>query len=336
MQTCSLAIALLFFATAEDAKSAMKLAHPPCADPAIIARDDGAGYVVFCTGRGIPFCHSGDLHQWNHAGRVFESAVPDWALKAVPGATAIWAPDISHFSGKYHLYYSVSTFGSQHSVIGLAVNETLDPSSPKYAWKDRGLVIESRPGQSDFNAIDPALFVDRDGAPYLFWGSFWTGIKATRIDPATGKPVKQPPEIVPIAARAGGSDPSIEAAYVVFREGFYYLFVSWGSCCDGAQSTYRIVVGRAKSVLGPYVDRQGKSMLEGHGTLILASDDRWRGTGHNSMLKTDRGEWLVHACYDARNPRTRVLNVRPIQWKDGWPVIGTPLSSDNPTPPTKE
>ncbi|GAB4133340.1 MAG: hypothetical protein Kow0040_15490 [Thermogutta sp.] len=297
-----------------------------CPDPAVIADDEG-GYWIFSTGNGIPIWHSKDLKAWENVGRVFTEPVPSWAKRIIPGARNIWAPDIRFMNGKYHLYYSVSTFGSQHSVIGLAVNETLDISSPNYRWEDRGLVLESRPNRDDFNAIDPALFVDSDGKAYLFWGSYWTGIKAAPIDPTTGKFASNPPQITPVAARPGHNPPAIEGAYVIRRGDWYYLFVSYDSCCDGLRSTYNIRVGRAKAVLGPYVDREGRPMLEGHATLVLESSDRWRGTGHNSFLSTPQGDWLVHACYDAEAPRQgRILNVRPVQWVDGWPTAGEPIN----------
>jgi arabinan endo-1,5-alpha-L-arabinosidase len=302
---------------------------PSCPDPVIIASKEPVGYYVFSTGRGIPIWFSRDLREWKPLGRVFESGMPAWASEAIPRSRWIWAPDISYFGGKYHLYYAVSTFGSQRSVIGLAVNETLDAQQPNYRWEDRGLVIESTPGACDFNAIDPALFVDRDDVPYLVWGSYWTGLKGTRIDPATGKPAQNPPEIVPLAARAPGTDPpAIEAPFLVFRDGYYYLFVSWDFCCAGLESTYKILVGRSRSVLGPYVDDQGRALVDGYAKLVLAGSDRWRGPGHNSLLQTDQGDWLVYSCYDAQRQRRRgdrVLNIRPITWVEGWPVAGEPL-----------
>jgi arabinan endo-1,5-alpha-L-arabinosidase len=299
---------------------------PSAPDPAIIAAPDGGGYYVFATGSGLPVFHSDDLRSWRAAYRVFDTPAPEWAREAVPGTGGIWAPDIAYFNGLYHLYYSVSTFGGQRSVVGLAVNKTLDPASPDFAWVDRGLVIESHPERDDFNAIDSALFFDDDGKAYLFWGSYWTGIKVRAIDPATGKPDPAHPEIVPVASRVG-SGTSIEAAFVVKREGFYYMFVSWGSCCDGADSTYKVMVGRSANVLGPYADYRGRPLTEGGGTLVLANHGKWRGPGHNSVLITAAGAWMVHHTYDIeRLEDKRVLQVRPLYWTaEGWPMVGEPL-----------
>lgn len=301
-----------------------------CPDPSIVRRESKGDYLIFCTGRGIPIWQSTDLRDWRRIGRVFDTGLPAWAAEAIPHATAIWAPDVRLLNGKYHLYYAVSTFGSQRSVIGLAVNDTLDPDQPNYRWEDRGLVVESAPGKCDYNAIDPALFVDQDGKPYLFWGSYWSGIKAAAVDPVTGKLAGNPPTVVPVAARAPGTEPpAIEAPYVIHRDGFYYLFVSWDFCCAGLKSTYRVMVGRSRSILGPYVDREGRPMREGHATLVLASNDRWRGPGHNSVLQTPEGDWLVHSCYDKQAPprSERVLNIRPLSWQDGWPLAGEPVNN---------
>lgn len=149
------------------------------ADTSIVAvqeADGRYGYYVVSTGRGISISYSRDLKEWRRIGRVFAEDVPRWAQDDVPKANGIWAPDLSFHKGLYYLYYSVSSFGSQRSVIGLAVNKTLDPTSPDYRWEDRGKVIESWPGKCDFNAIDPALFVDRDGTWCLLFGSFRSGI----------------------------------------------------------------------------------------------------------------------------------------------------------------
>jgi arabinan endo-1,5-alpha-L-arabinosidase len=300
------------------------------ADPAIVAARDSDGkpiYYVVSTGRGLHISRSSDLNSWKRVGRVFEQAVPAWAKKEVPKSSGIWAPDLSFQRGQFYLYYSVSSFGSQRSVIGLAVNKTLDPDSQEYRWMDQGKVIESFPGQCDFNAIDPALFVDQDGKWYLFFGSFWSGIKMVALDPKTGKPDPDA-KIVPVASRPRHPTHAIEAPYVISRRGYYYLFASWDRCCDGADSDYKVVVGRSRQVAGPYVDADGRLMLEGGGTLVLVGDERWRGPGHNSVLTTDQGQWIAHHTYDVQNLRAqRILQIRPMSWTpDGWPKVAEPIS----------
>ncbi|HEX6291879.1 MAG TPA: arabinan endo-1,5-alpha-L-arabinosidase [Herpetosiphonaceae bacterium] len=160
-------------------------------DPGMIRQD--TTYYVFSTGdeRGlnqgnIQIRTSRDLATWGLIGTVFDT-IPSWITTEL-GSTPpnLWAPDISHVNGRYYLYYVGSRSGSNNSVIGLATNVTLDPASPDYRWVDQGMVIRSRPSNT-WNAIDPALAFDADGAPWLAWGSFWSGIKMYRIDPKTGK-----------------------------------------------------------------------------------------------------------------------------------------------------
>ena len=299
-------------------------------DPTGVAATNAAGntvYYVAATGHGVQLLSSTDLKQWKTSGRVFEQAVPDWARQDIPETQGIWAPDLSYHDGLYYLYYSISTFGSQRSVIGLAVSKSLDPASKEYHWEDRGKVIEST-SKNDFNAIDPALFVDEEGRWLLFWGSHWGGLKVVEVDPATGKP-KPGAKIEAVAARPDTKSHAIEAPFVIYREGYYYLFASWDGCCDGADSTYKVVVGRSRNALGPYVDAAGRSMLEGGGTIVLENSERWRGPGHNGVITTAAGQWMVHHTYDMQNLHAqRILQVRPMTWtKEGWPTIGAPLAT---------
>jgi arabinan endo-1,5-alpha-L-arabinosidase len=290
-------------------------------DPRIIK--EGNTYYLFSTGPGIPIQTSTDLTHWSAAGQVF-ATIPAWALAKVPGATAIWAPDISYYDGLYHLYYAVSTFGSKRSVIGLATSTTLDPSAPGYGWVDQGEVIGSSPRRTDYNAIDPDLAIDARAQVWLAFGSQWSGIKLVRLDPATGKPQGRHPRLHALAARPSAKP--IEAPFIFERDGFFYLFASFDLCCMGASSTYKIMVGRARSITGPYVDRQGRPMTEGGGTLVLGSDARYHGPGHNSVLAAGESDDLVYHTYDALNDGIATLQIRPLSWTaDGWPVAGPPL-----------
>ena len=296
------------------------------ADPTVVSGHNGdSGSYAFVTGKGAGILHSFDLVKWERVGRVFDGDAPAWAMTAVPGSQGIWAPDISFHDGLYYLYYSVSSFGSQRSVIGLAVNKRLEPKHPDNHWIDRGLVIESFPGKCDFNAIDPALFVDSDNHWYLFFGSFWSGIKAVALDPKTGKPAAGKPTIVAVAKRSPDvHDGAIEGSYVICHGSWYYLFVSWDHCCNGAASDYKVAIGRAKSVLGPYTDKSGKPMMDGGGTIILAGDDQWAGPGHNGVLQTPRGDFIVHHAFRRARPFLgRLFLIRPLTWStDDWPACG--------------
>ena len=290
-------------------------------DPSVIKAD--GFYTLFSTGAGIPIRRSRDLLHWERAGRVF-AVNPPWFQEAVPGSNWIWAPDISRRRGTYWLYYSVSTFGSNRSCIGLATNTTLDPSSPDYRWVDRGPVLSSR-REDDWNAIDPNLVVDRDEQPYLVFGSYWSGIKLVRLDPDSGKPPGGTLELIALATRREAK--AIEAPFLVQHGETYYLFVSFDHCCRGVNSDYKVMVGRSRSLSGPYLDRTGKPLLEGGGTLVLAGSGRMRGPGHNAIFRDGDKEWFIFHYYDAEFRGIQMLQIRPLHWTgDDWPEVGEPIA----------
>jgi arabinan endo-1,5-alpha-L-arabinosidase len=291
-------------------------------DPTIIR--EGDTYYVFSTRAGIAIRCSSDLIHWRLCGDVF-AHLPEWAVKDVPGLRGLWAPDVSYFNGKYHLYYSASTFGSNHSSIGLATNETLDPTSDKYRWVDEGKVIGSDV-KDDWNAIDPDVVHDEHDQPWLAFGSFWSGIKLRKLDPATGKLSSQDQTLYSLARRSAPG--AIEAPDIVRENGYYYLFVSFDFCCRGKDSTYNIRVGRSRRLTGPYVDRSGKPMMDGGGTLVVAGAGRWAGTGHCSVLQEKDADRLVYHAYDTEWRGIATLRISVLRWdSDGWPNIGLPEKS---------
>jgi len=294
-------------------------------DPSIIK--EGDTYYLFSSGRSIfhiPIRCSKDLRNWAICGDVF-SARPDWASRDVPGVKNLWAPDISFFNGKYHLYYAVSTFGSNHSAIGLATNQTLDPASPQYRWQDEGKIIHSR-HYNDWNAIDPNIILDHDGQPWLAFGGGWDGIKLRRIDARTGRLSTDDTKMYSLAARLPAPEGRpVEAPFIIRRGAFYYLFVSFDRCCKGAESTYKIMIGRSLKVMGPYTDRIGAWMTRGGGTLLMASAGRWRGPGHNAVLQEEGEDKIIYHAYDAEHGGVEMLRIGSLVWDaDGWPLAAPP------------
>ncbi len=288
-------------------------------DPCIIKAKDA--YYVFCTGDGIPVRTSPDLLAWTSPFpvSVFPS-MPDWAFQAIPGATNIWAPDISFYNGKYQLYYAVSTFGSNFSAIGLATNTTLNSKDPDFNWVDEGMVIQSHK-KDDYNCIDPNFVLDADGNAWLAFGSFWSGLKMVKLDPTTRKPSKDDTTIYSIAQRPDPPD-AIEASFIVRRGDYYYLFASFDFCCRGAASTYNVRYGRSEKVTGEYVDKDGVSMLKGGGTQITFPTDRWKGPGHCGILIDNGIYYIAYHAYDAQLGGSPTLRINPIIWDaDGWPTI---------------
>jgi len=285
-------------------------------DPAII-RQNGVWYA-FYTGSGIKVKRSEDGTNWVHDGQVFRST-PRWAKEMVPNAgSSIWAPDIFHYKGRFYLFYSVSTFGKNTSVIGLAVNETLDRKDPNYEWKDMGLVIESGPGDF-YNCIDPNFTVDKQGNPWLVFGSFWSGIKLLPLDKKTLL-IREGADMTALAYRPGSN--AVEAPYLIYRKGFYYLFISFDSCCRGVESTYKIAVGRSSIITGPYYDRSGSSLLEGGGSVLKEGDERWKGPGHCGVYTERNASILYFHAYDALDAGNPALRIENIYWTtDGWPEL---------------
>ncbi len=302
-------------------------------DPAMIHAGDT--YYVFTTGKApgggqLGIRCSNDLTHWKHCGQVFD-AVPAWIKERSPGTRDLWAPDISYEHGQYRLYYAYSLFGKNTSGIALATAKTLDSKSPDYGWHDEGLILESK-ATDDFNAIDPNYIEDGEHHAWLAFGSFWTGIKMRALDAETGKPSATDTRIYALASRVRpanaepnppglpGNWQAIEAPFIVHHGGYYYLFVSFDLCCRGVKSTYRTVVGRAKSITGPYVDRSGVPMLQGGGTTILSANERWLGPGGQSvLLRKGEPDLIVYHAYDHETGKPS-LQLSTIVWDHGWPT----------------
>jgi len=289
-------------------------------DPAIVAAADGHPWYVFSTGDGavgggnIQIRTSEDGKFWSSLGTVWK-AKPAWIEKAVPGVDNLWAPELYHHDGIWYLYYAASTFGSNHSVIALATNTTLDVNSANYKWVDKGEVIASEKSD-DFNAIDPAIVEDAAGVPWMAFGSFWSGIRMVKLAWPSGLRADQG---VPLRLADRGAPPNaIEGATIVPHDGEYFLIVSRDSCCRGVASTYNMAVGRSKKVTGPYLDRAGGPMLENGGTLLLKSKGSHIGPGGESYS----GGYLGWHYYDANNGGAPTLAIEKLAWDSaGWPSL---------------
>ncbi len=296
---------------------------------------------------------------WRLCGQVFDD-IPAWIKQKSPGTRELWAPDVHRVGSLYRMYYSYSLFGKNTSGIGLAINKTLNPKSPDYKWVDQGLVLESK-ATDRFNAIDPNYVEDADGHGWLAFGILLGWHQAppprrhhrhgqqtdTRTyslarrsrasetrDPAGTKPAP--------AAQTSGTEAisglnekistlppdteAIEAPFIVPYAGYYYLFTSWDLCCRGTHSTYHTVVGRSRSITGPYVDQTGKSLEDGGGTPLLTANSRWLGPGGESVLihggrldpTVGRSDIIVFHAYDATTGKPS-MQISTIDWTGGWP-----------------
>jgi arabinan endo-1,5-alpha-L-arabinosidase len=292
-------------------------------DPSVI--EVGGRFVALGTGRqgpthgAIRVKTSPDGIRWTDAGVIGEGP-PAWAVAALGFKPLnVWAPSISRRGATVFLYYCLSSFGRNASAIGLMTNASFDPLKPGEGWRDQGLVLMSRDGD-DFNAIDPFRIDLKDGRAYLAFGSFWSGIKLSRLNSETGKLIRPDTPRIALASRNGGA---IEAASILEHAGKFYLFVSFDQCCKGVASTYNIRVGRADRIEGPYRDKDGKAMLEGGGSLLLPTTGRFIGPGGQEAVKTSSGEMLAYHYYDGDTFGASKLQFSPILWSaDGWPELG--------------
>lgn len=275
-------------------------------DPTVIKGDDGYFYLYATEDiRNLPIHRSKDLVNWEFLGTAFtDESRPDFEPNG-----GIWAPDINKIGDKYVLYYSMSVWGGEWTCgIGCAVSDR-----PEGPFKDCGMMFRSN-GIKVQNSIDP-FYIEDNGHKYLFWGSF-RGIYAIELS-EDGLSLKSGSSPVQIAGTA------YEGTYIHKRGGYYYMFASIGSCCEGLKSTYTTVVGRSTSLFGPYLDKKGQSMMDNHHEILIHKNDSFVGTGHNSEIVSDNAgtDWLFYHAVSVANPDGRVLMLDKIDWIDGWPSV---------------
>jgi arabinan endo-1,5-alpha-L-arabinosidase len=273
-------------------------------DPSTIAVCEGKFYTY---GTGGSSLVSDDGWTW-HRG----TALPRRGL----------APDVIHIGDRYYVYVAANIGAQPKAAVNMIWSKSLDPASPDYKWEEGG-VVASSDGVEDSNAIDPGVFLDpNDGRPWLVYGSYFGYIRLVELDPKTGK--RRNPNDTPRNLAI-----NCEASDMMYHDGWYYLLATHGSCCRGADSGYNIRVGRSRRVTGPFLDHEGLDMIEGGGKLFAGSSGRVIGPGHFGLLDLGDGVQRFSMHYEADLDRggASVLDIRPLLWKDGWPVAGENLKS---------
>lgn len=289
-------------------------------DPTMI--QVGSTYYRFWTGNNIQRSTSSNLTQWSGTSTVY-SSTPAWVttwLSGVAGQTFNfpWAPDVSSFGGKVHLYPSYSAkFGDNISCIGHFSTDNIAGNS----WTDHGALICTQ-GSENYNAIDADFGQDTSGNGYLSFGSFWDGIF---VIPLNADGSRKGTSMTRLAWAS-----QIEAPVLFYRCGYYYLFVTWGLCCPGEgrtvdQLTYRVAVGRSANILGPYVDKNGTSMISGGGSLIVQGDDvTWAAAGHSDVMVSGSKIYHTYHAY-AQSNGAASLRIVELQFDSaGWPRPHSP------------
>ena len=302
-------LAVLCLTLCATAATAIELAGVKNAhDPGTITKD-GDTWFNFTTGDKIWYSTSKDLITWTAGPAPVFASNPAWVTNKVANfGGSYWAPDVIHMNGYYYLYYSVSTFGTSNSAIGVARSLSLKNPS----WTDLGIVVESFGGSGEINAIDPALMRDHNGKVYLSYGSFFGGIGVAEINQATGKLATSVTTIL------GGGGKDIEAPYIVREGDYYYLFVNRGACCKLANSTYYIEVQRATSITGPY---------SGTRTILPNVDGKYKGPGHIGVLKQDGCNFVSTHYYDLTDGGNAKLDILRMTYSSGWPVMTRDFTS---------
>jgi arabinan endo-1,5-alpha-L-arabinosidase len=230
------------------------------------------------------------------------------------------APDIIHLGDRYYVYVAANIGAQPKAAVNMIWNKTLDPNSPDYKWEEGGVVASSN-GVDDCNAIDPGVFLDPvSGRLWLTYGSYFGYIRLVELDPKTGKRINADDQPRNLAINCEASD-------MMYHEGWYYLLATHGSCCRGADSGYNIRVGRSKKVTGPFLDAEGVDMIQGGGKLLIGSGGHVIGAGHFGRLDLGEGveKFSLHWEADLERGGASVLDIRPLCWKDGWPVAGENL-----------
>lgn len=272
--------------------------------------DNGKLWIVSGSS-GVSVRSTSDLVNVEEEGQILQER-PAWVATEVPDAQSIWSPELAYFDGLYHLYYAVSTLGSSRSCIGHATASVLAVAS---TWQDRGPVICSK-ATDDYNAIDPNVLVMPDGSPWLVFGSYLSGIRVAQLD-STGQRLSSEPVTVAARPNAGGA---LQAPALAEHGGFYYLFISFG-----AESSHRLMMGRATAIEGPYVDKSGTPLLEGGGSALLEANTRFRGPGSNDVFEIDGQHYNIFHAYDAERNGSSTLRLSELSWDNaGWPESGGP------------
>lgn len=293
--------ALLLASAASINKAFAQAGQPYIHDPSTIAESNGK-YFTFGTGGGGLISEDG----WSWHGGAER-----------PGGGA--APDVIKIGDRYLVIYGATGggLGGGHNGRILTMwNKSLDPKSPDFKYTEP-IEVASSDGLEDCDAIDPGVLLDpTDGRMWLSYGTYFGNIRLIELDPKTGERVKGNKEL-DIAI-------DCEATDLIYRDGYYYLLGTHGTCCDGVNSTYNIVCGRSKKVTGPYIDNVGRDMKNGGGKMVIAAGKRVCGPGHFGRTVIDEGVEIMSCHFEADFDRSgrSVLGIRPLLWRNGWPVAG--------------
>ena len=315
------------------------------ADPMVVRGDDGLYYGYGTTDplregektpHRIPMARSADLVHWTYVGDAFGTDLPPYAA----ADASLWAPDVRKIGKRWVMYMTVTETTTAPGASAIGVATAPGPTGPWTFVPEPAVAPRPAPGGGWLWTFDPAQLTTPDGRRYLYYGSYFGGIWVSELT-ADGLRISGTPTRVAI-------DNKFEGAYVVRRNGWYYLFASSANCCAGPTTGYSVSVGRSRSPLGPFTDRDGLRLdvSRAGGTPVIAPNgNRWVGTGHNGLVTDRRGQdWLVYHAIDRDDPYLDEpfgINERPmlidrLDWVGGWPTVNRGAwASDGKVPPMR-
>jgi beta-xylosidase len=257
----------------------------------------------------FPLLHSRDLINWEVVGSVFRNR-PEWSVGSY------WAPEISHYRGRFFIYYAARKKGGP---LCVAVATAASPQGP---YTDHGPLICQEVG-----SIDPFPVNDENGQRYLLWKE--DGNSVGKPTPIWAQPLSADgTRLVGERRELFHNDQAwekhnslpygnlVEGPAVVRHGGWFYIFYSGNFCC-ARECNYMMGVARSKKLLGPWEKKADNPILRGN--------EAWKCPGHGTVVEDAKGrDFLLYHAYKADDfvyvGRQAMLD--EIEWgTDGWPSI---------------
>lgn len=299
----------------------------PGHDPSIVRFDDG--YALMTTNNNLELWTSEDMVTWKDHGKTMHT-FPLWIFTYAPSMENVWAPDIYKFDDEFRVYYCGSVFGKRTSAIGYTASKSIVPGTAGYGWTDKGHVFHTI-ATDKYNAIDADVIKTSNGEYWMAFGSFGLGIQLIKLDGKSGYQASDDKTVYNIARRiSSASGGAVEGPSLIEHGGQFFLFTAWDKCCQQGenieQTTYKTAMGRADKVTGPYLDRSGKDLARGGGTILMERYGRYIGPGGGEPFQDINRVRFVHHYYDNAGDKFNHIHIRDVVFTDdNWAEMGQPF-----------
>ncbi len=269
--------------------------HADYSDPDVIRCGDDFYMTAssFQSTPGLPILHSKDLVNWTIANYALE-AVPPYDFYAVPRhGKGVWAPSIREHDGTFYIFWGDPDFGIF----------MVSASDPLGKWSEPILVKGGK------GMIDPCPLWDEDGKAYLVngWAASRSGMNSAltvwEMAPDGTSLIGKP---VIVFDGNDGVNHTCEGPKFYKYDETYYILCPAGGVVDGWQ-----LAMRSQSPFGPY---EARRVME-QGTTDI------NGPHQGGLVDADDGSyWFLH--FQDKGLYGRVIHLNPVEWKDGWPIMG--------------